>query len=118
MVPHQLLNSGQTHPCHLEEAGRGKAFSPMCDGAFYYLVVFNLKSLSCTIIDNRASNWLPGALLVRKYGYLTEVLIILHDHNLVRSAMKNEVERFNSMESDMKAQILLQASESRLERLT
>ncbi|KAI3681394.1 hypothetical protein L6452_36189 [Arctium lappa] len=44
--------------------------------------------------------------------------IILHDHNLVRSAMKNEVERFNSLESDIKARILLQASESRLELLT
>ncbi|KAI3734491.1 hypothetical protein L6452_13961 [Arctium lappa] len=82
-------------------------FFPMPDGAFYYLVVFNLKIPSCTIIDNRVCRALPSPNLWRKYGYVTEVL----------NAMMKEVEIFHSMEADIRARILLQANDTRFERL-
>ncbi|KAI3729014.1 hypothetical protein L6452_17660 [Arctium lappa] len=43
--------------------------------------------------------------------------IALHDQNLVKTAMKKEIERFTSMDPDIKLHILGQAYETRFERL-
>ncbi|KAI3771904.1 hypothetical protein L6452_03076 [Arctium lappa] len=80
------------------------AFFPMLDDA---------KTWRTGLVEKGQRHQTQLEDLMKKYV----AKLTLHDHNLVKNAMMKEVERFNSMEVDIKARILLQANESRFGRL-